>query len=80
MAERIFLDANTLVSGIVFRGFEHELLKNGVPGDFELVTSEDVIEELVEVLERKFPKNAGLAREFLKIVLCCVNRFFYWSE
>ncbi len=65
--KRIFLDANVLVSGIVFKGLEHELLKAGIRKDAILVTSEDVIGELLEVLERKFPAKARLAGESLKL-------------
>lgn len=64
---RLFVDANTLVSGLVFKGPEHELLKKGARGSVELVTSEDVIEELVEVINRKFPNKASLITEFLKL-------------
>ncbi len=65
--KRVFLDANTLVSGIVFSGSEHTLLKLGTRKQFELITSEDVIEELVEVIDRKFPEKAFLVKEFIKL-------------
>ena len=65
--KRVFLDANTLVSGLVFQGPEHELLKKSTRGGLELVTSEDVIAELAEVINRKFPGKAFLVRDFLKL-------------
>lgn len=65
--KRVFLDTNTLLSGIVFSGPEHELLKKGVKRGFELVTSEDVIGELVEVINRKFPQKSFLVKEFLQL-------------
>lgn len=65
--KRVFLDANTLISGIVFSGPEHQLLKLGIRKQFELVTSEDVIEEIVEVINRKFPEKAFLVKEFLQL-------------
>lgn len=61
------MDANTLVSGIVFSGPEHEFLKKGIRKELELVTSEDVIEEIVEVMNRKFPEKAFFLKEFLKL-------------
>ncbi len=64
---RVFVDANTLVSGIVFSGPEHELLKKGASGRFEFVTSEDVVSEVLQVIGRKFPSKAGLAQEFLSL-------------
>ncbi len=33
----------------------------------ELVTSESVIEEVLDVLQRKFPSKVGLVEEFLKL-------------
>ncbi len=51
----------------MFSGAEHELLKSGVRKRGELITSEDVIEELVEVIDRKFPNKAFLVKEFLKL-------------
>jgi len=64
---RVFADANTLISAIVFRGQEHEVLKLAVKKKVALITSEDVIEEMLEVLQRKFPAKLGLAEEFLKL-------------
>lgn len=55
---RVFVDANTLVSGIVFSGSEHELLNGGAPGKLEFVTSEDVVSEVLQVIGRKFPSKA----------------------
>lgn len=76
--KRVFLDANTLVSGIVFSGPEHELLKHGIRKQFELVTSEDVIGEIVEVINRKFPEKAFLVKEFLKLAeIKTIQRKYY---
>ncbi|MFH1246909.1 MAG: putative toxin-antitoxin system toxin component, PIN family, partial [Candidatus Micrarchaeota archaeon] len=33
----------------------------------ELITSESVIEEILDVLQRKFPNKVGLIEEFLKL-------------
>lgn len=64
---RFFIDANTLISGLVFSGPEHQLLRKGAAGKVELVTSEDVIEELIEVINRKFPDKSHLVKESLKL-------------
>ena len=51
---RIFLDANILISGIIFKGKEHELLiKNK---NIFFITSEDVLEETRAVIIEKFPE------------------------
>ncbi len=64
---RIFVDANTLISAIVFSGQEHEVLKLATKKSTKLITSEHVIEEVLDVLQRKFPTKLGLIEEFLKL-------------
>ena len=64
---RVFVDANTLISAIVFSGQEHEVLKLAMQKKAELITSESVIGEVLEVLQRKFPSKVGLVEEFLKL-------------
>jgi predicted nucleic acid-binding protein len=40
---RIFIDANVLISGIVFEGNEREFLKKSISKEIQLVSSEDAI-------------------------------------
>lgn len=63
MKKKIFIDTNILISGIFFQGNEAKLLKFT---NIELVTSDIVIEELKEVVLRKF---TSLNIESLKIAL-----------
>ena len=63
---KIFLDANIFVSGIIFQGKEHELLVKNDKATF--ITSEDVIDETLRTIERKFPDSIKLAEVFLKIM------------
>jgi uncharacterized protein len=63
---RIFLDANILISGIIFKGKEHELLiKNK---NIFFITSEDVLEETRAVIIEKFPESSELVEIFLSIL------------
>ena len=64
---RFFLDANVLISGMVFRGNEFRLLLFAAPGKTEhhFVTSEHVIDEITRVMVEKFPKHVNLVKEFL---------------
>ena len=55
---RIFLDANTIVSGLLFEGNESQLLELGILRALELVTSQYVVEEVRRVLSRKEFGNA----------------------
>ena len=52
MPTRLFLDANTILSGLLFEGNESELLDLGLLGAVELVTVAYVWAEVREVLQR----------------------------
>ena len=63
---KIFLDANILVSGILCMGNEHDLLIKNKKIVF--VTSEDVIDETIQTITRKFPESLDLVTAFLKLL------------
>lgn len=65
---RVFLDTNTLVSGMVFAGNERKLLDAIIDGKLEWVLSTDVKDEADAVLKRKFPKYSVLFPLFLRLV------------
>jgi len=76
---RIFLDANILVSGIIFKGKEHDLLIKTKKATF--ITSEDVLDETMKTIKQKFPESSGLADAFLKILdLTVVKRKEYVNK
>jgi putative PIN family toxin of toxin-antitoxin system len=63
---RIFLDANILISGILFKGKEHELLiKNST---ILFITSDDVLDEIKTVINQKFPESIALVDAFLSML------------
>jgi putative PIN family toxin of toxin-antitoxin system len=49
---RVFVDANTLVSGLIFEGNESRILELGDIGVIELITSTEVFEEVGDVISR----------------------------
>ena len=76
---RIFLDANILVSGIVFKGNEHDLLLKSNKVNF--ITSEDAIDETMRTIEKKLPEYTTLVVAFLNIIkLTIVKRKEYIKE
>jgi uncharacterized protein len=76
---RIFLDANILVSGIIFKGKEHELLTKNK--NILFITSEDVIDETRAVISEKFPESSELLEIFLSILnLTVIKRKEYISK
>ncbi len=62
------IDTTSLISGLVFHGVEHRLLKLVEDNKIELVLSEYIVEETRRVLERSFGTKASLFDEFLEIV------------
>ena len=65
MAIKVMVDANTLISGIVFKGNEHKLLVHGKAKGVELITPEDAVDEVKKVLGVKFPEYVKLIDIFI---------------
>ena len=57
----VLLDTNVLVSAVLFRGASHALLQAAMRGELDLVTSEGLLDELHEVLVRKFSFSSRVA-------------------
>ena len=62
---RVMLDTNILVSAFVFRSRKIYAVINYLVSHHELVLSSYVVDELKDVVSRKFPKMAGSLDEFL---------------
>jgi putative PIN family toxin of toxin-antitoxin system len=76
---RIFLDANILVSGIIFKGKEHDLLTKNK--NILFITSEDALDETRAVIIKKFPESSELVDIFLNILnLTTIKRKDYVSK
>lgn len=60
---RGLLDPNVLISGILFRGTPRGLIERAIRGEVDLVISPALLEELEEILVRKFelPSQTALA-------------------
>jgi len=67
----IFVDANTIVSALIFEGNEALLLKLGAIGACTLVTSRYVIDEVARVLQRR---EFRIRKDELPLLLQFVNR------
>ena len=57
MPPRVFIDTNTLVSGLLFAGNEAKLLNLALDEKIKLVMSEQVVEETKRTLVEKFRLN-----------------------
>jgi putative PIN family toxin of toxin-antitoxin system len=66
---RCFLDSNTIVSGLAFRGNEYTLLTSTfTESEHSFVVYEDVLDEVREVLRRTFPRLRKEAEETLRLL------------
>jgi len=66
------LDTNVIVSGALFGGAPREVLQAAIDHKIRLFTSDDLISELIEVLQRpkfriKGPLNSLLIAQFLEL-------------
>lgn len=63
-------DTNIIISYILFKNESIDLFVNHILKKEKLVISDVIIDELVEVFNRKFPKKIGLLKEFLTSLDC----------
>ncbi len=71
---RVFVDANTIVSGLLFEGNEATLLELGRLRALRLITNEYVLKEVKAVLERKeFGLSEGELRGLVRYVSECIS-------
>jgi putative PIN family toxin of toxin-antitoxin system len=68
---RVVLDTNVIVSAIISDGKPRELFKNGIEGQFSIVTSGLMLKELARVLRR--PKFRTSQNEIRRITLGLLN-------
>lgn len=61
MPPRIFIDTNTLISGLLFSGNEERILDLAIGGKIKLVMSKQAIDETKSTLVRKFELNPALS-------------------
>jgi putative PIN family toxin of toxin-antitoxin system len=67
---RAVLDTNVLVSAIISDGKSRELLRRGVANQFSIITSDLILRELVQVLNR--PKFRTSEDEINRIILALI--------
>lgn len=59
---RLLLDTNVLVSAVLFGGLPQSLVEQAFRGEYELVTSEALVDEFEEVLRERFARPPLVAR------------------
>ncbi len=67
---RVVLDTNVLVSAIISDGKSRELLIRGITNQFSIITSDLIIKELVNVLNRpKFKTNQAEINRIIQALI-----------
>ena len=64
---RVMVDANVLISGIVWPRWPREVLRHAVVGDFQLVLSETVIRQARKRINNRFPEFLDEFEQFVRI-------------
>ena len=59
---RLLLDTKVLVSAVLFDGLPERLLERALRGDYDLVTSEALLDAFEEVMRQRFARPPALAR------------------
>jgi len=71
---KAFLDANTLIGGLLFKGNETTLLELGRVKAIELVTNHYVMEEVSAALKRReFSLTTGEVNTLIKYLYTCIT-------
>jgi len=51
---RVVVDTNIIISSIFWRGKPYKVIRRGIIGDYQLVTSLEILDEVVDKLRNKF--------------------------
>ena len=68
--QRVLIDTNILLSGLIWSGNESHLLEMAESGEIHLLIPEFVIQEARRVMQNKFPKHVNVLDEVLAVLNC----------
>jgi len=51
---RVLPDTNIIISSVFWRGNPYEVVRKGISGEYQLVTSAEILDEVVDKLRNKF--------------------------
>lgn len=66
---RVVPDTNIIISSIFWRGAPYKLMKRGFKGEFELVISPEIIEEVIDRLQNKFDVPQEKIKETVDLLM-----------
>ena len=65
---RVVLDTNVIVSALLFGGYPERVLLAGLRGEIQLLTSQALLQELENVLSKKFKLGVRLVKDTIDLL------------
>ena len=66
---RVLPDTNILISSVFWRGNPYEVVRKGILGEYQLVISAEILDEVVDKLRNKFKFPEENIQEFIDILM-----------
>ena len=66
---RILPDTNIIISSVFWQGNPYEVVRRGILGEYQLVTSAEILDEVVNKLRNKFQYPEESIQELIDILL-----------
>jgi len=66
---RVVLDTNIIISSVFWKGKPYEVMKKGIEGEYQIVVSPEILDEVVEKLRNKFQFSEEGIQELVDIIL-----------
>ena len=66
---RVVLDTNIIISSVFYRGNPYEVVIRGILGEYQLIISSEILDEVVDKLRNKFDFPEENIQELMDILL-----------
>ncbi len=66
---RVLPDTNIIISSVFWRGNPYEVIRRGILGEYQLVTSAEILDEVVDKLRNKFQFPEESIQELIDILM-----------
>ena len=77
---RVLPDTNILISSVFWRGNPYEVVRKGILGEYQLVISAEILDEVVDKLRNKFQFPEENIQEFIDILMTYCNIVYVTSK
>ena len=77
---RVLPDTNILISSVFWRGNPYEVVRRGILGEYQLVISAEILDEVVDKLRNKFQFPEENIQEFIDILMTYCNIVYVTSK